>query len=207
MDATDVNMVDSPHVAIQIEDLKVETGSEDDVEDWESTEESSVDEDHHVPQGLPTRSLPSGLCYDERMRYHAEVSALSAEAVHPEDPRRIYYIFKELCEAGLVVAKGYTLMTDQPLVRIDAREATEEEITLVHTPEHYDFVRRTAGKPMKYVLIQTVLTGQTCLTRISSTYRNQLIWIPSTSTDCPITPESSQPAVQSKHVKLSWKEE
>jgi len=80
------------------------------------------------------------------MRYHAEVSALSAEAVHPEDPRRIYYIFKELCEAGLVVAKGYSLMVDQPLLRIDAREATREEIELVHTAEHYDFVRRTAGK-------------------------------------------------------------
>lgn len=116
----------------------------------DSTDESSVEEGHIVPRGLPNRSLPTGLCYDERMRYHAEVSALSAEAVHPEDPRRIYYIFKELCEAGLVKAKGYDLMVDQPLYRIDAREAQRSEITLVHTDEHYDFVRRTASKLTTY---------------------------------------------------------
>lgn len=119
-----------------------ETNNEDD----DSTDESSVDELHPVPRGLSNRSLPTGLCYDERMRYHAEVSALSAEAVHPEDPRRIYYIFKELCEAGLVAAKGYEVMVDQPLYRIDAREAQRSEITLVHTDEHYEFVRRTASK-------------------------------------------------------------
>ena len=141
-----MNMVDPGNVPLNVEDLKVETGSEDEMEDYDSTDESSIDDNHHIPQGLPIRQLPTGLCYDERMRYHAEVSALSAEAVHPEDPRRIYYIFKELCEAGLVVAKGYSLMVDQPLLRIDAREATREEIELVHTAEHYDFVRRTAGK-------------------------------------------------------------
>lgn len=143
MASLDVEMADS-HVPVHFEGLKVESASEDDIDDVESTDESSIDETPFVPRGLPRRSLPTGLCYDERMRYHAEVSALSAEAVHPEDPRRIYYIFKELCEAGLVVAKGYDVMVEQPLLRIDAREATMEEITLVHTDAHYDFVRRTA---------------------------------------------------------------
>ena len=119
-----------------------ETNNEED----DGTDESSIADSHTVPKGLIYRALPTGLCYDERMRYHAEVSALSAEAVHPEDPRRIYYIFKELCEAGLVAAKGYDVMVEQPLYRIDAREAQRSEITLVHTDEHYDFVRRTASK-------------------------------------------------------------
>jgi histone deacetylase 6 len=81
------------------------------------------------------------------MRYHAEVAATSAENVHPEDPRRIYYIFKELCEAGLVDDKDYPPMVEQPLKRIDAREATKEEILLIHNErEHYDFVKSTAGR-------------------------------------------------------------
>jgi histone deacetylase 6 len=99
------------------------------------------------PRGLPISRLPTGLCYDDRMRYHAEVAATSAENVHPEDPRRIYYIFKELCEAGLVDDKDYPPMVEQPLKRIDAREATKEEILLIHNErEHYDFVKSTAGR-------------------------------------------------------------
>lgn len=145
MESPDVSMID-PQIPIYVEDLKVETPSEDDLDDVVSTDDSSVDDAHHVSRGLPSRGLPTGLCYDERMRYHAEVSALSAEAVHPEDPRRIYYIFKELCEAGLVQHKDYDLMVDQPLLRIDAREATEDEICLVHTPAQYAFVRSTASK-------------------------------------------------------------
>lgn len=138
-------VMDSPRiVSLQVEDMATEP-SEETYDSESTTDMSSVDDDHHVPQGLPTQSLPTGLCYDERMRYHSEVFAPSAEAVHPEDPRRIYYIFKELCEAGLVQAKGYTVMVAQPLLRIDAREATQEEICLVHTEEHYDFVRSTAG--------------------------------------------------------------
>jgi len=42
--------------------------------------------------------------------------------------------------------KDYDLLVDQPLLRIDAREATEDEICLVHTPGHYSFVRNTASE-------------------------------------------------------------
>lgn len=143
--SVDVNMADI-NITIQNETSNVDSPSADDMDDIDSTDESSVGDDHFVPRGLMIRGLPTGLCYDARMRYHAEIAALSAEAVHPEDPRRIYYIYKELCEAGLVKEKGYDLMVDQPLLRIDAREATEKEILTVHTKDHYDFVRRTSRK-------------------------------------------------------------
>lgn len=141
--STDINMADV-NTSIQIETLNVESPSADDMDDIDSTDESSVGDDHYIPRGLISRGLPTGLCYDARMRYHAEIAALSAEAVHPEDPRRIYYIYKELCEAGLVEEKGYDLMVDQPLLRIDAREAEEREILMVHTQDHFDFVRKTS---------------------------------------------------------------
>lgn len=140
-------VMDSPKSStFPFEDIKTEISGTETYDTDSITDESSVDDDHHVPQGLPLRSLPTGLCYDERMRYHSEVYAPSSEAVHPEDPRRIYYIFKELCEAGLVVAKGYSVMVEQPLLRIDAREATEEEVRLVHNADHFDFVKATASK-------------------------------------------------------------
>lgn len=143
--STDVNMADV-NTSIQIENLNVESPSADEMDDSDSTDESSVGDDHYIPRGLVSRRLPTGLCYDSRMRYHAEIAALSAEAVHPEDPRRIYYIYKELCEAGLVEEKGFDLMVEQPLLRIDAREALESEILTVHTQEHFDFVKKTASE-------------------------------------------------------------
>jgi histone deacetylase 6 len=100
--------------------------------------------------GLPTKELPTGLCYDDRMRFHAEVASTSENSLHPEDPRRIFYIFKELSEAGLVAdSKNQRPLVPQPLLRIDAREATEAECCLVHTPDHYAFVRATAGMIFK----------------------------------------------------------
>jgi histone deacetylase 6 len=95
--------------------------------------------------GLQISSLPTGLCYDIRMRYHCEVKPTLD--VHPEDPRRIYYIYKELCKAGLVDdPEAARPLVSQPLRRIDAREATEQEISLVHAAEHYAFVQSTKGK-------------------------------------------------------------
>lgn len=97
-------------------------------------------------KGLKISSLPTGLCYDERMRYHSEVSATTGENVHPEDPRRIYYIYKELCEAGLVdTGNKDDLFVQQPLKRIAAREVTREEVELVHVaPMHWNFVKSTS---------------------------------------------------------------
>ncbi|EXJ94322.1 histone deacetylase 6/10 [Capronia coronata CBS 617.96] len=128
--------------------LKIETSEED--EDYEDSllSDTSSEADDTIPKpprGLPVAQLPTGLCYDDRMRYHAEIAATTGENVHPEDPRRIYYIYKELCEAGLVDDEYYPPMVEVPLKRIDAREATREECLLVHTPEHYEFVKSTAN--------------------------------------------------------------
>jgi histone deacetylase 6 len=125
----------------------------DSVSDDDGDEDSIMDDasepiyyDEMPPYGLPVSTLPTGLCYDARMRFHAEV-AINESSYHPEDPRRIYYIFKELCEAGLVDDyKSRRPLVRQPLLRIDAREATEEECCLIHTRKHYEFVKSTSGE-------------------------------------------------------------
>jgi histone deacetylase 6 len=120
--------------------------------DEEEDEESAMEEEPDWTTDsiedsklLPISSLPTGLCYDIRMRYHCEVRPTLD--VHPEDPRRIYYIYRELCKAGLVDDPESTRpLVNQPLLRIPARDATEEEIALVHDRAHYAFVRSTQGE-------------------------------------------------------------
>ena len=139
-------MRDTPDANIDAR-IKSDT-SEEESDDSLATDTSSEFGDvlPPVPRGLPISKLPTGLCYDERMRYYSEVAATSGENVHPEDPRRIYYIYKELCEAGLVDDARYPPFVEVPLLRIEAREATRDECLLVHTPEHYDFVKSTSSK-------------------------------------------------------------
>ena len=55
----------------------------DSVSDEEDDDDSIMDDvsdevyyDELPPHGLPISSLPTGLCYDERMRYHAEVATV-----------------------------------------------------------------------------------------------------------------------------------
>lgn len=130
------------------------------ISDGEDDEDSIMDDvsediyfDELPPHGLPISTLPTGLCYDERMRYHAEVATINESNYHPEDPRRIYYIYKELCQAGLVDdSKSRRPLVRQTLFRIDAREATEEECCLIHTPKHYDFVRSTSGEHQDFAI-------------------------------------------------------
>lgn len=103
------------------------------------------------PRGLPLAYLRTGLCYDDRMRYHAEIAATSD--FHPEDPRRIWSIFKELCQAGLVddpIAEKP--LVPNPLLRIMARPATEAEIREVHTAEHWDFMVDTQYRDNDYLM-------------------------------------------------------
>ncbi|KAJ5765215.1 Histone deacetylase clr3 [Penicillium odoratum] len=102
------------------------------------------DNDMDTKSGLPLGSLATGLCYDVRMRYHCEIRPMSD--VHPEDPRRIYYIYKELCNAGLVDDPDSTQpLAPQTLKRINTRYATEGEISTIHTEAHFAFVKSTAG--------------------------------------------------------------
>lgn len=91
--------------------------------------------------------LATGLCYDIRMRYHSELDPPKQRLdFHPEDPRRIYHIYRALCQAGLYKDPQFNVPTiEKPLERIQARNATASEICLVHTANHYHFVASTAG--------------------------------------------------------------
>lgn len=94
-------------------------------------------------QALPIATLKTGLVYDPRMRFHAELpSETSVEDIHPEDPRRIHSIFEEIREAGLVRGPESSGVDehDDFCWRIGIRPAEKHEILLIHTEEHYDFV-------------------------------------------------------------------
>ena len=116
-------------------------------ESTDTPSESSGDELATAPRPhpLPFSTLYTGLCYDVRMRYHCELDPPKERIdYHPEDPRRIFHIFRELCEAGLVDDPISTRpLVDKPLMRIPARHATIEEICLVHTRGHYNFIEET----------------------------------------------------------------
>ncbi len=96
---------------------------------------------------LPVATLPTGLCYDMRMRYHCEVEPPDHRLeYHPEDPRRIYHIYKELCLAGLVDDPlSKQPIVSKPLHRVFAREATQAEICLVHDLKHFIAIHDTKG--------------------------------------------------------------
>ena len=108
----------------------------------EESEESKGPLKHRLQLAM----LPTGLCYDVRMRFHCEIMPLnSTEDHHPEEPRRIYAIYQELCKAGLVDDPMSTRpLVPQPLLRVLARNATPEEIGLVHDARHYEFVKSLA---------------------------------------------------------------
>lgn len=112
--------------------------------DEDSSDDNSSDS---MPRPIPLAGLPTGLCYDVRMRYHCELDPPKQRLdFHPEDPRRIYFIYKELCKAGLVDDILSTQpLVDTPLHRIPARNATQAEICLVHDKKHFDFIESTKG--------------------------------------------------------------
>jgi hypothetical protein len=106
---------------------------------------------------LPYSSSRTGLVYDPRMRFHTELGA-NEDDIHPEDPRRIFEIFKELKNAGLVDNDSSNSAADsddsassasyprQRLLRINARFATPAEVCLVHDPAHYEWVKGLESK-------------------------------------------------------------
>ncbi|EGW34429.1 histone deacetylase HDA1 [Spathaspora passalidarum NRRL Y-27907] len=91
--------------------------------------------------------LKTGLVYDVRMRYHAKIFTSYFEYIdpHPEDPRRIYRIYKKLAEAGLIQDSSLSGVNDiGPLMlKIPIREATAEEILEVHSESHLKFIEST----------------------------------------------------------------
>ncbi|KAH3901266.1 probable Histone deacetylase HDA1 [Saccharomycodes ludwigii] len=113
---------------------------------------------HYVP-------LKTGVCYDVRMRYHAKIYTSYFEYIdpHPEDPRRIYRIYKILCENGLIVDPSLSIdeNTDDVgewMLRIPIREATDDEILEVHTLEHLNFIK-SLPKMEREDLLKKTATG------------------------------------------------
>lgn len=81
------------------------------------------------------------------MRRHTEIIKKPDDA-HPEDPRRIQYIFQELVDAGLALDlpdDAEVTGSDEQLLRLRIGLATEEQLCLVHTQEHVDFIKSLEG--------------------------------------------------------------
>lgn len=103
--------------------------------------------------------LKTGLVYDVRMRYHAKIFTSYFEYIdpHPEDPRRIYRIYKILAEAGLIQDSSLAGIDEiGPLmVKIPIREASAEEILEVHSEEHLNFIESTETMSRERLLEET----------------------------------------------------
>lgn len=91
--------------------------------------------------------LKTGLVYDVRMRYHAKLYTSYFEYIdpHPEDPRRIYRIYKILAENGLIIDPNLCGSDEigEYMQKIPIREASKEEILAVHSEEHLRFIEST----------------------------------------------------------------
>ena len=98
---------------------------------------------------LPYATSKTGLVYDPRMRFHAELPDMSmnADDIHPEDPRRIHSIFEEIKQAGFVGSSSSEEDANEAHCwRIGIRPATKPEILLIHTEEHYTFIESLQSK-------------------------------------------------------------
>lgn len=94
---------------------------------------------------LPYSTSRTGLVYDVRMRFHVEPIPKDTD-MHPEDPRRIYEVYNELCQAGLVDdPSNPELAGDYVLLRIPARPATQREVLACHSQKSWDFVMSLKG--------------------------------------------------------------
>ena len=117
---------------------------------------SSSSEDHAHTEPLPYYTKKTGLCYDARMRFHTELSLPKDRSdYHPEDPRRILHIYRELCEAGLVADNNMAIppVTPNPVYRILARAAKKTEVCLVHDDAHFEFIKSTSSRSAHRLLL------------------------------------------------------
>ena len=94
-------------------------------------------------ESLTYSSSQTGLVYDVRMRFHVE-AVPTDDDIHPEDPRRIHVIFESFVDAGLAFKEDVTPPSNYLMGRIEARMVTEEEVLLVHTKDHYDWIQSVA---------------------------------------------------------------
>lgn len=90
---------------------------------------------------LPYASAQTGLVYDVRMRFHVETTP-TEDDLHPEDPRRIHAIFESFVDAGLAWRQNSEGPSNEYYMgRIDVRKVTKEEVCLVHTEQHYQWIQ------------------------------------------------------------------
>lgn len=118
--------------------------------DQDPSQSSQQSEETDTLAPVRRNLLPSGVCYDDRMKCHANAD-FSASPAHPEDPRRIQAIMTELKNAGLVYTGSdqdlMDILNETPnrwMWRIPARKALMEEICLVHGIAHFEWVRETS---------------------------------------------------------------
>lgn len=117
------------------------------------------------------RLLPTGCCYDARMKLHQNAD-FTFEPHHPEDPKRIQSIFNTFVDNGLVyvgnpkrLAEIMVVSPNKYMWRISARAATRPEICSIHTHEHFEWVESLVnmdGEKLKE-LSRSLDTGKTSL--------------------------------------------
>lgn len=123
-----------------------------DLPESSASQDSSIESESKPEPPNPRRFwLPTGCCFDARMRLHANAD-FSASPHHPEDPRRIEAIMRTFADAGLIFdgtnAELESILRISPLAymyRVDARSALASEICLVHTLKHYNWVQSLSG--------------------------------------------------------------
>ncbi|KAF9998630.1 Histone deacetylase hda1, partial [Modicella reniformis] len=84
------------------------------------------------PDVIDGKSTRTGYVYDVRMRFHSNVHG---DDDHPEDPRRIWRIYEALKNAGCT----------NRMVKIPSREATLDELRLIHSNTHIEHIQKTSG--------------------------------------------------------------
>lgn len=111
-----------------------------------------------APQ-LVSYRLKTGICYDVRMRYHCKIvtSAMDYVDPHPEDPRRIYRIYKAIAEAGLITDPTLQGADDlgELMKKVPVREASLDEILLVHSIAHLEFITSTNSMSREQLIHET----------------------------------------------------
>ncbi|KAK3372787.1 histone deacetylase A-like protein [Lasiosphaeria ovina] len=155
----------------------------------QSLDDDAADEDEDLgligyqPDVRQRRLLPTGCCYDDRMKLHANAD-FGPNPHHPEDPSRIEHIMATFKRGGLVYTGSdvdlLKITQNQPtkyMWRIPAREATKEEICLVHSPTHFTWVEELSQKPTEELRrISTVMDqGRDSLYVGSLTFEASLI--------------------------------
>lgn len=103
--------------------------------------------------------LKTGYCYDVRMRYHAKIVTSNFDYVdpHPEDPRRIYRVYKALAESGIIIDPKLEGLDEvgSLMQKITIRFASDEELLLVHTQEHLSFIKSTTTMTRDQLIEET----------------------------------------------------